>query len=152
MAGHQGGDPRRESVLGLARRVGARIAALVISQQVGPGPGQPPHVVLTDARAQVEQEGGDRPGARLHARLDDRLELIVAVGDAGKHRSDENAALDPRLVETGHGLDPPHRVRRSRPGRPRDIVVEGADGEVWFGRCLGGPRRFLSGPSWEYPG
>ena len=122
-------------------RVRPRVHLLVGRDQVGPGPGQPPEVVLPDPRAQVEQDRGDRTGPGLDARLHHRLQLLGRVGQPRQHRRHQHAARHPGRVEPGHRLHPPQGMGRARLGELPHLLVEGADGEVGphvgVGRGLG---------------
>ena len=75
-------------------------------QQIGAGPGQPAQVVLPDPRAEVEQERGDRTGARLDAGLHDRLELLGESESPGSTGATSTPHGTPAAL-AGHRLHPP---------------------------------------------
>ena len=109
----------------LLGRVGAAAVELAVArQQVGSVLGQPLEPDVLDLAAQVKRDPAHVNHARLRAQVEQLLDLLGVVVDAGDERGDEDAARDAHSVELGRRLEPGVGVGGARLSWPPRLLVD----------------------------
>ena len=102
---------------------------LVAGKEIGAFGLQPGEEDVLDLVAKVEGDAAEEAGAGLPGPIDDRLDLLGTVVDAGHQRGDQDAGVDAAAAQLGDGVEAGRRAGGVWLGGAPGVLVEGGDGD-----------------------